>query len=86
MADNHWAVRLSAAAESDIRQIVLWSRDHFGIDQANIYVNTITLAPKKLNAGPTIIGTKERSDIGTIYGHFILPEINAKAGILFYFE
>ncbi|MBN8463814.1 MAG: type II toxin-antitoxin system RelE/ParE family toxin [Dechloromonas sp.] len=65
MAENSWTVRLSAAAETDFRQILRWTADNFGSGQARAYADTLSSALKALCAGPSIIGVKERPEIGT---------------------
>lgn len=65
MAENSWTVRLSAAAEADFRQILRWTVDNFGSAQARAYADTLSSALKALCAGPSIIGVKERPEIGT---------------------
>jgi len=64
VSGNSWTVRLSAAAEADFRQILLWTLDNFGSAQARAYADTLSSALKALNAGPAIIGVKERPEIG----------------------
>jgi toxin ParE1/3/4 len=64
VAENTWTVRLSAAAANDFRQILRWSEDHFGSVQARIYADTLSSALKALSAGPSVIGVKERPEIG----------------------
>jgi len=61
---NSWTVRLSAAAEADYRQILRWTVENFGSVQARIYADTLSFALKALSAGPSIIGVKERPEIG----------------------
>ena len=65
MVERIWTVRLSAAAEADCRQILRWTVDHFGSAQARIYAETLSTALKDLCAGPSIIGVKERPEIGS---------------------
>ena len=65
MGVKRWTVRLSAAAEADYRQILRWTAENFGLPQARIYADTLSLALKALSSGPTIIGAKERGEIGT---------------------
>lgn len=65
MAENTWTVRLSAAAANDFRQILRWTEDHFGSVQARIYADTLSSALKALSAGPSVIGVKERPEIGS---------------------
>ena len=64
MAGTSWTVRLSAAAEADLRQILRWTVDNFGSAQARAYADTLSSALKALNAGPAIMGVKERPEIG----------------------
>lgn len=65
MAENTWTVRLSAAAEADFRQILRWTVDNFGSAQARAYADTLSSALKALSAGPSVIGVKERPEIGS---------------------
>lgn len=64
MGGTPWTVHLSAAAEVDYRQILRWTVEHFGVAQAQNYAETLSSALKALSAGPSIIGVKERSEIG----------------------
>ena len=68
MVGEIWTVRLSAAAEADFRQILRWTVDNFGSPQAKAYANTLSSALKALCAGPSIIGVKERPEIGINIG------------------
>lgn len=65
MAENTWTVRLSAAAEVDFRQILRWTVENFGSAQARVYADTLSSALKALSAGPSVIGVKERPEIGS---------------------
>lgn len=65
MAENTWTVRLSGAAEADFRQILRWTVDNFGSAQARAYADTLSSALKALSAGPSVIGVKERPEIGS---------------------
>lgn len=64
MSGNSWTVRLSAAAEADYRQILQWTVENFGPVQASSYADTLSSALKALSAGPSIMGVKERPEIG----------------------
>lgn len=64
MAENAWTVRLSAAADADFRQILRWTVDNFGPVQAKAYAATLSSALKALCDGPSILGVKERPEIG----------------------
>lgn len=64
MGGNSWTVRLSAAAEADYRQILHWTVENFGSLQARSYADTLLSALNALSAGPSIMGVKERPEIG----------------------
>ena len=59
-----WPIRIAAAAEADIRDIVLWTIAQFGPAQARIYLETLTTAMATLAAGPKALGVQVRDDIG----------------------
>jgi toxin ParE1/3/4 len=61
---NFWTVRLSAAAEADYRKILRWTVENFGSAQARNYADTLSSALQALGAGPSIVGVKERPEIG----------------------
>lgn len=65
MGGDFWTVRLSAAAGADFRQILRWTADNFGSARARAYADTLSSALKALCAGTSIIGVKERPEIGT---------------------
>lgn len=58
-----WTVRLTAAAEADFREILLWTDEQFGEPQAFAYADTLALALEALHKGPETIGVKSRDDI-----------------------
>jgi toxin ParE1/3/4 len=61
---RHWPVRLAAAAENDLRQIVAWTSANFGETQARTYAETLSATLEALVAGPNILGAKNRPEIG----------------------
>ena len=61
--DQYWRVRLTAAAESDIRKILQWTAERFGLAQARIYSETLTRAIQALTAGPHLAGSRRRDEI-----------------------
>ena len=65
MGADDWRVRLSAAADADYERILHWTVDNFGLVQARVYADTLSLALQELCAGPSIVGVKRRSEIGT---------------------
>jgi toxin ParE1/3/4 len=62
--ERFWAVRLTATAEADFRNIIDWTLDQSGERQTVVYANTITAALEALSDGPTTVGVKERPQIG----------------------
>jgi toxin ParE1/3/4 len=58
-----WTVRLTAAAEIDFQNIIAWTLEHFGPDQAHVYADTLSAALEALAEGPTVVGARERHDI-----------------------
>lgn len=64
MARRRWRVWLTAAAEQDVLDIVLWTADHFGVEQARRYRATIFAALRDLGGGPDTMGTRERAELG----------------------
>lgn len=59
----YWKVRLSEAAENDFNEIIVWTAEHFGIDQAHVYRDVILDALRALQAGPPLIGTRNLSGL-----------------------
>jgi toxin ParE1/3/4 len=58
-----WAVRLTAAAEGDFRQIVHWTSRQFGDRQALVCAATLSAALEALADGPKTAGVQRRDDI-----------------------
>ncbi len=56
-------IRLADQAEQDLLEIIKWTAKNFGIQQAEHYAESITLAIEALHDGPEILGTKVRGDI-----------------------
>ncbi|MGH8699817.1 MAG: type II toxin-antitoxin system RelE/ParE family toxin [Burkholderiales bacterium] len=46
-----WPVRLSAAAEADLQDILRWTVERFGEAQARVYAETLSAALEALAAG-----------------------------------
>ena len=59
-----WTVTLTAAAEADFQNIVAWTLEQFGDRQARIYAEILSSAIVALADGPTIVGARERREIG----------------------
>lgn len=91
-AEGHpWTVRLTATAEADFQNIIAWTLQELGDRQADIYADTLTSAITALLEGPTIVGARERREIGkglcTLHvargghkgRHFVLFRANAAA-------
>ena len=60
---SQWTVRLTAAAEKDFEDIVEWTVQQFGDEQALAYAETIALALQALADGPSLIDAKRRDEI-----------------------
>ena len=60
---SQWTVRLSAAAEKDFQDIVEWTVEQFGDEQALVYAETIALALEALAERPLPIDAKRRDEI-----------------------
>lgn len=58
-----WPVRISAAAQADIEDILVWTFDRFGDLQLQVYAETLSSALQALSAGPDTVGAKARSEI-----------------------
>ncbi|MFI4939251.1 MAG: type II toxin-antitoxin system RelE/ParE family toxin [Burkholderiales bacterium] len=64
MGSDSWIIRLSTAADEDYRQILRWTVANFGKVQARSYAKIVTSVLHELTGAPSIIGAKERGDIG----------------------
>ncbi len=58
-----WTVRITATAQDDFRNILVWTAEQFGARQATVYARTLSNSIAALSAGPTIPGTKSRDEI-----------------------
>jgi toxin ParE1/3/4 len=58
-----WIVRVAETAEADFREIIRWTHERFGENQARAYGDTITEALSALSAGPSLAGVRARDDI-----------------------
>lgn len=58
-----WTIRLTHQAEHDLEDILAWTEERFGSEQAQTYTEVLTLALEALMKGPDVIGSKERNDI-----------------------
>lgn len=65
MAEREWQVRLGAAAEVDFANILKWTVENFGAQQARLYRDTLIHAIRDLTVGPDVAGSKARDDIMT---------------------
>lgn len=59
-----WCVRLADQAEQDLRGITVWTLENFGARQAELYVDTLSLAIEALHDGPDGVGCAVREEIG----------------------
>ena len=60
---GRWQVRLSARAETDFQNILRWTRERFGEQQAYLYAETLSAALEALTDGPNILDARNRDDI-----------------------
>jgi toxin ParE1/3/4 len=60
---SSWRVRVTAAAETDLRDILQRTAEHFGQAQAHAYGETLSIALPALAARPTAIGVRRRNEI-----------------------
>ncbi len=60
---RRWRVRLTVAAEADVRDIALWTANCFGAAQARAYAATLSGAIRELAEGPAVPGARRREDI-----------------------
>jgi len=58
-----WQVRLTQLAEQDFIQIIEWTQEHFGQDQAIRYSQVISDALACLFEGPKVLGSKLRPEL-----------------------
>jgi toxin ParE1/3/4 len=65
MNTTWWSVRLSSDAAEDFAGIIQWTRENFGVRQARTYAATLENAMDALHAGPSILGAKQRDDLGS---------------------
>ncbi len=63
--ENAWTVRITESAEIDYQNILAWTLKEFGDLQARGYADTLAAALVALTEGPTTVGARQRSDIGT---------------------
>src|SRR4051812_5426703 len=63
MVEQGWRVRLSASAELDFANILKWTSENFGPQQAEVYRHVLVEAIGELTEGPDVAGCKVRSEI-----------------------
>ena len=68
---RRWRIRLTAAAETDFRNVLRWTSEHLGERQAHVCADALTEAIEALAEGPDLAGARERNDIGD--GLRVLP-------------
>ena len=88
---GQWHVRLTAAAENDFCNILRWTSERFGSEQARVYAETLARAIQTLAAGPEPPGSRRRDEIaerlmtlhvargGRKGRHFVLYRIGSPA-------
>jgi toxin ParE1/3/4 len=63
MTGRRWDVHLSAAAELDFANILKWTAQNFGAQQAQTYKGVLVQAINELANGPDVAGSKGRHEI-----------------------
>lgn len=63
MPPSRWQPRLTDKAERDLKDIVRWTRETFGNQQASIYREVVLKAMRVLENGPEPIGSRPREDL-----------------------
>lgn len=58
-----WKVQHTARAQRDHADIIRWTAERFGPEQARVYQATIRLAFAALRTGPDALGVHQRDDI-----------------------
>jgi toxin ParE1/3/4 len=61
--EGAWAIHLTTAAETDFREILRWTAEQFGAQQANRYAGQLASTLTRLTEGPGVLGAKPRDDI-----------------------
>ena len=51
---RRWRVRLTASADADYRNILRWTAEHYGTQQARSYAETLASAIEELTEGPEV--------------------------------
>ena len=55
---RRWRVRLAASAEADYRNILRWTAEHFGTQQARRYAEALQSAIEELTEGSDVPGIR----------------------------
>lgn len=63
MVERRWRIRLGGLAELDFANILKWTTENFGAQQARIYRDTLLRAIAELANGPHVAGSKARDKI-----------------------
>jgi len=58
-----WRIVLTSAAEADFDQILQWTAEHFGNEQAEAYSEILLAALEALKDGPTLPDVRAREDL-----------------------
>lgn len=62
-----WRVRLAEPAQQDFAAILYYTRDTFGVQQAEIYEDRIITSLEKLEEGPHVAGSMLRNAMLQLY-------------------
>jgi toxin ParE1/3/4 len=63
LTQSSWKIRLGAEAEKDFARILIYTKDTFGPEQADIYKQLLLDSLTTLGEGPNILGSAARDEI-----------------------
>lgn len=64
MTPTKWTLEFSSSALKDYQDILAWTLDRFGAQQARVYAQVIESAFQGLRQGPDVVGLRWRPELG----------------------
>lgn len=64
MTLTKWTLEFSSLALKDYQDILAWTLDRFGAQQARVYAQVIESAFQDLHQGPDVVGLRWRPELG----------------------
>jgi plasmid stabilization system protein ParE len=86
MAARKWRVRLGAVAELDLANILKWTADKFGAQQARVYRHTLWQAIGELESDPKQGGQRHATRSCQDYVRSMLPGTDDAVAIFYCIE